>query len=993
MAELVKRLTAALADRYAVEREVGRGGMATVFLAEDLKHHRQVAIKVLHPELAAAVGPDRFLREIEIVAGLRHPHILPLYDSGETEGLLYFVMPYVEGESVHQRLEREKQLPLEEALRITQGVAGALDHAHRNGVVHRDIKPANILLDEGRAVVTDFGVARAISGADTDKVTATGMALGTPAYMSPEQAAGEEADARSDIYALGCVLYEMLAGEPPLTGQTPQSTAAKRLTDRPTPLPALRATVSPELDQAVEKALEKAPVDRYATAPEFAEALSSITPGVVGSSPARPARRTAWVGLGTAIVLGVVAVAVWAGLRPPDPERPLDPDAIAVLPFRVTGTTEMLQSVGRYAPELFWIKVTGDYGPRTVDPATVIQLWEAAGGSLETPLAEARALEIAQDVGAGRLVLGVVAGTEANMSLTAALIEVPSGQVRVRQTTVEGPAVGYVALMDELVMLLLAKDWREAVHRLPELSQFEPAAVQAYLAGSAAYGTGDYERSARLLDEALALDSTLVLAAWAKYVLGEEDTEAARFAWERQDRLSPRDRVLLRALMGWRFGATSTVVQRIAQFDSAGLPDWASLNDVGWNLYRFGREAEVQGWRKRLETLLEEEARLRPDLPDTRFKLFDLAADSRDTSAMRRYCDELLRLASSPYTSIAAAGSCLRLATLQGDTVVEQRLWTRIRTLADSVDGGTLAGLGILLVDGRGLRDLDRFVLTVMAGRLDEPIFAFGVIPWARARGRYREWRKFRDAYYGRVPPVTAATRRIRDVLFLGEPEDSSVRAAVAWLDQIADGTIQIAPDANDPAPEVRGPALARCWTTLWHVAQGEVHSARETIRYLREEVPQPYRYSVCAGLIDVLLTEQEEGDLHPSVLRLDSIVRPVPMEGEGPFQIRDGTHFIDNLFLARRLADVGDSVRALAAARRGQSWQAYRIVFSSGTLVDMRREEARLAAAVGDTTGAIEAFEHYFALRDVRPDHPPWAAQWDSMRVEYGTLTGIADP
>jgi len=811
--------------------------------------------------------------------------------------------------------------------------------------------------------------------------------------MSPEQGSGEEVDARSDIYALGCVLYEMLAGEPPLTGPTPQSTTAKRLTDRPTPLPALRATVSPELGLAVEKALERSPVDRYATAPEFAEALSSITPGFVGSSPTRPARRGAWVGLGTAVVLGAAAVALWLALRPPGTASTLDPDAIAVLPFRVTGTSEMLKTAGRDFPELFWIKVTGDYGPRTVDPATVTRLWEAAGGSLDKPLAEARALEIAQDVGAGRLVLGVVAGTEANMSLTAALIEVPSGRVRVRQTTVEGPLVEYVALVDELIMLLLAKDWREAVHRLPELSLYEPAAVRAYLSGSAAYRMGDYERSARLLDEALALDSTLVLAAWAKYVFGEEDTEAARFAWEHQDRLSPRDRMLLRALMGWRFGATSTVVQRIAQFDSAGLPDWASLNDVAWNLYRFGREAGIPGWRKRLETLLEEEVRLRPDLPDTRGRLFELAADDRDTSAMRRHCDELLRLVSSSYTSIAAAGSCLRLATLQSDTVMEQRLWTQIRTLADSVDGGRLAGLGILLVDGRGLRDLDRFVSTVMAGRLDEPMFAFGVIPWARARGRYHEWREFRDAYYGLVPPIWAATLQIRDVLFLGEPEDPSVRAAVEWLDQIADGTIQIPPDANDPAPEVRGPALARCWTTLWHVTHGEVRGALETIRYLREEVPQPYRYSVCAGLIDVLLAEQNGGDLQPAVLRLDSIVRPVPMEGAGPFQIRDGTHFIDNLFLARRLADVGDSVRALAAARRGQSWQASRVVFSSGTFVDMRREEARLAAAVGDTAGAIQAYEHYFTLRDVRPDHPPWAAQWDSMRVEYGALTGVVDP
>jgi serine/threonine-protein kinase len=216
MPDLLERLKSALADRYTVESQIGRGGMAVVFLAEDLRHERRVAIKILHPELAASVGAERFLQEIKTVAGLTHPHVLPLYDSGETDGLLYFVMPYVEGESLRQRLDRETQLAVDDAIGIAQEVADALDHAHQHGIVHRDIKPANILLEGGHAVVTDFGVARAISEAGGERVTATGMAVGTPAYMSPEQASGEEVDERSDLYALGCVLYEMLAGEPPL---------------------------------------------------------------------------------------------------------------------------------------------------------------------------------------------------------------------------------------------------------------------------------------------------------------------------------------------------------------------------------------------------------------------------------------------------------------------------------------------------------------------------------------------------------------------------------------------------------------------------------------------------------------------------------------------------------------------------------------------------------------------------------------------------------
>ncbi len=308
MPDLLERLKSALADRYAVESEIGRGGMATVFLAEDLKHHRKVAIKVLHPELAAAVGPRRFLLEIETVAGLTHPHVLPLYDSGEADGLLFYVMPYVEGESLRQCLDREKQLPVDEAIQITREVADALHYAHRNGVIHRDIKPANILLEEGHAVVTDFGVARAISEAGGEKVTVTGMVVGTPAYMSPEQASGEGADRRIDIYALCCVLYEMLAGEPPLAGATPRATQARRLTETLPPLHHVRPAVSETVDRVIGKALDPVPADRYASAAEFAAALDTAAGAVPDDEPPVTRRsRRVWI-LAAVVVLAVAAL-------------------------------------------------------------------------------------------------------------------------------------------------------------------------------------------------------------------------------------------------------------------------------------------------------------------------------------------------------------------------------------------------------------------------------------------------------------------------------------------------------------------------------------------------------------------------------------------------------------------------------------------------------------------------------------------------------------
>ena len=270
----VEALATALADRYRIVRELGAGGMATVYLAEDLKHGRQVAIKVLRPELAAVIGPERFVREIRTIAALQHPHILGLIDSGEVEGTAYYVMPFVEGESLRDRLARDKQLPITDALRIATEVASALDYAHRHGVIHRDIKPENILLHDGQALVADFGIALAASKSGGSRMTETGMSLGTPHYMSPEQAMGErEITGRSDVYALGVVTYEMLTGDPPFTGSTAQAIVARMMTETPRSLVAQRHTISAPVESAVLTALEKLPADRFATAAEFGAAL------------------------------------------------------------------------------------------------------------------------------------------------------------------------------------------------------------------------------------------------------------------------------------------------------------------------------------------------------------------------------------------------------------------------------------------------------------------------------------------------------------------------------------------------------------------------------------------------------------------------------------------------------------------------------------------------------------------------------------------------
>ena len=343
MSDLPARLVKALADRYTLQRELGRGGMATVYLAEDRKHHRLVAVKVLRPELATLLGPDRFLREIELAGRLTHPHILPLHDSGNADGILFYVMPYVEGESLADRLSREKQLPVRDAIQIAREVADALNYAHGHGVVHRDIKPGNILLSAGHAVVADFGIARAVDRARGDEITGTGVAVGTPGYMSPEQAAGtRDLDGRSDLYSLGCVLYEMLAGQPPFTGPTSESIVRQHLAAPPPKVTAIRPSVPSGLVEALDRSLAKTPADRFDTGAQFAEALGPRTSAsVLGRPPDvvtlshRPIPRRALIVTTVAVVIAGALLAWRAGREEALPAPTAHPrTAIAVLPFQ-----------------------------------------------------------------------------------------------------------------------------------------------------------------------------------------------------------------------------------------------------------------------------------------------------------------------------------------------------------------------------------------------------------------------------------------------------------------------------------------------------------------------------------------------------------------------------------------------------------------------------------------------------------------------------------
>src|SRR5436309_4812428 len=586
------RLATALADRYGIERELGRGGMATVYLARDLKHDRPVALKVLRPELAASVGAERFLREIQVTAHLTHPNILPLLDSGHADDFLYYVTPYVEGESLRNRLDRERQLPIAEAVHLAAAVAGALDYAHRHHIVHRDIKPENILLEEGQAVVADFGIARALHAAEGGNLTETGVTLGTATYMSPEQATADQLDGRSDIYSLGCVLYEMLAGEPPYTGPTAQAIIAKRFSEPIPHVRTLRETVSEPLAQALQKALAKAPVDRFATAAEMASALAGVS-----ASRDAPSRRSWRV---PAVAAGIVMIGVAAWMISQGRSSPGIPgNTLAVLPFRVAGPDSGVWREGLV--DLLSINLDGAPGVRVIAPRTVLSRWNTNVGRRADVADQDAALGVARAVGARFALTGSLVGGTRSVRLSAGIRDLRRG-TDLGMEQVEGSADSVPALVDRLSLLLLRAGLVQDSAALPAFdlgraTTTSLAALKAFLAGERFFRRAQPRQAEAEFKRAVAADSTFALA-WYRLSaatgwtgsphwpeLSAFDSAALRFA----NRLPPREALVLKAsaaVNGWRSDAITLLQGLVAQYPE-DAEAWYLLGDAYFHLGHF----------------------------------------------------------------------------------------------------------------------------------------------------------------------------------------------------------------------------------------------------------------------------------------------------------------------------------------------------------------------------------------------------------------------
>jgi serine/threonine-protein kinase len=595
--DIVSRLRTALGDRYEILRLIGEGGMARVYLARDLRHERLVALKVLRPELGASLGADRFLREIRIVAGLQHPNVLPLFDSGAARQagdgteLLWYVMPYVEGESLRAKLQREQRLSLAETLSIGEDLAGALDYAHARGVVHRDVKPENVLLSGGHAFVADFGVARAVDLAGAHGATAVGIAMGTPAYMSPEQAAGHaDLDGRSDVYSLACVVFEMLAGTAPFAGTTPREIMAKHALHPAPRITQDRPELAPSVESALRRGLAKAPQERPSTGTDLLRELRGTEQTQAHTPPAplpAPPRRRAWLIPAALASLALAAVLVWrTWSRGEPPPAGASASAVAVLPFTVRGGDSL--GLGEGLVGLLGTKLDGAGDLHSVDPRALLSyVSRQPRGALGPDQGSA----IAEHFGAGLFVLGDVLTVGDRLRLTASLYDTRRAGRPTATGSAEGPPDRVFELVDSLAAQLVG-GWSGRESRLTAIAAVTTpslGALKAYLEGETAFRAGNFDAAVDGFQRAVAQDSLFALAWYRMSVAAEWLTrsdiarDAAEHAARLADRLSEHDRLLLEALLTTRRGAGAQA-ERLFQNILATYPNdveaWLQLGEV-----------------------------------------------------------------------------------------------------------------------------------------------------------------------------------------------------------------------------------------------------------------------------------------------------------------------------------------------------------------------------------------------------------------------------
>jgi len=935
-------------------RELRGGGMSRVFVAREKALGRTVVLKVLSPDLSAGISVERFRREIQLAAGLQHPNILPLLSAGRAGNFLYYTMPFVEGESLRDRLSKGGELPVRSAVRILGGVARALACAHRQGIVHRDIKPDNILLTGDDAQVADFGIAKAISAsADRSALTSVGVALGTPLYMAPEQAAADPTtDTRADLYSLGVVAYEMLAGQPPFQGRTAAHLLAAHAAERPVPVRERRRAVPVALGDTIMQLLEKRPADRPQSADEL---LSVLDVSQAASDPSPTTRVSPYTSSAKAVsyrgrwfaaagVAALLLILVIAWLTRGESPLHVDSAVVAVAPFRVSGADASLSYLREGMVDLLAAKLSGTAGLRAADPRGVLAAWRRkARGPGDLP--EQDAVRVSQALGAGRLIEGDVVGTRQQITINAAVLDTRNHRVT-GQASVEGSPDSLPRLVDRLAGQLLALEAGESEQRLASLTSTSLPALRAYLDGQALIRTGGFRRAAEKFGLALQLDSTFALAGLglsrAVGWFGQpSDGPGGILAWKYRSKLSPVDRALLDVYLGPRWPALSRVrdviaaCERLAQVAPDNAEAWEVLGD---NLYHNGGLVGVPDALPRAAQAFARAIALDSSFAPALEHGTSLALALGDTSGARKAFARMLQVDSSS-GNVATDRWVLALAL--GDSA-ERRVALR----SDSLIGGLMIGGAVTF--GLPLQDADS-VLRLNQSR------AIG----ADDRADVQRFFHLGSVISGRpsraVPLPATAPESVRlPVLYLEArfaDGDSLIGAAAARTLERAIGT---------PLQPTFNAATARFAAGQSVFDRGRLEEAERAVTDLRQvRVPSDSAWerevpTAFALLLDAELAAKRRSPELPNLLtQLDSALINVSFV---PFAV------VGNLIAARLFEQQGDLPRALAAIRR----RVFDLTSSRfyALYIAYDREEGRLAALNGDREGAVRAYRRYLALR-----------------------------
>ena len=864
MTDTLQRLTTALGERYALEREIGAGGMATVYLAKDLRHGRPVAIKVVRPELSGPGGIPRFLREIELAARLQHPHILPVFDSGTVDDgaggqTPYFVMPFVEGETLRARLGREKQLPVDDAITLAAEVADALAYAHAHGVVHRDVKPENILMSGGHGVVADFGVAKAIesgaspSGESAPGLTAVGLAIGTPHYMAPEQATGRElVDARADQYSLACVLYEILAGEPPFAGGAAQSVVAKNMTAPRPHVGRVRHDVPDAVEDVIIRAMAIEPADRFPDMGALAAALRQAR------ATTRPRKKTMVLIAAAAMAAGAAGAVAWLATRPSAIAVTEEAETIAVLPFSASGPG--VEVLGEGMVDLLATNLQGVGGIKAVDPRLVLKRWGKRSGEAPGGIEEAVALGRALD--AGSVVTGSAVSAGGTVRLAADLYSVAGGE-RLGRAQVDGPADSILPLVDRLSVALLRDVWRSR-EPLPSLdiaslTTDSIAALRAYLQGERYYRRFALDSALAAYTRAVEVDSTFALAhlrralvyGWTGGYGSPASHEAATTGYRFAGRLPPKSRRLLAGYRAFEEGSPRAIDSMRAYVTEypEDLEGWYTYGEALYHLREL-EPTDPDTIMAAFDKVIAGDSALTPAVihplelttmyRDTaRFgrylRLFERTAPPRQAAAHRVAAelawgpapsDSAIRaaVASVPYVAFQAMASSYRDETATSDTVLA-RVARLQNALPANSPGRRFApiGRGFALIGFGRLREVQALVDTVAAlspgaaaGLLGYPV-VLGIAPRSFGGARL-------DSLLSRDPDATASPRRTAYVeatkaMVVGKTEEA-IRKASEGL-ELPDGS----PDSTINR------ALLKATVGWARMAQGDTAGGVEDLR------------------------------------------------------------------------------------------------------------------------------------------------------------------